>query len=323
MDAFLGYWKPDAIILLESELWPNLIMAASENKIILALINARMSERSFRRWSVPAIFPLIALMLSKFSLIVPLSTTEAIRFQLLQAPPTTVSFSADLKYSVGECLASMNALKGIKDLQIQLRHRQVWMASSVHKGEDEVVLRVHKALVQSYPNILTIIAPRHPEHGLDFALALKKQGMAVALRSDDCNLTPATNVYVVNTLGELRDFYRLIPIAVIGGSFLPSLAGHNVSEAAAAGCAVLTGPYIGHFSHMVLAMQHLNPLSIMQVSGETELVNALHELLSNPISLEGRQSAAKHAFHALSSGVMTHVWKQLDWFILRKASSLS
>ncbi|XP_074276730.1 putative 3-deoxy-D-manno-octulosonic acid transferase, mitochondrial isoform X3 [Silene latifolia] len=318
VDAFLSYWKPSAIILLESELWPNLIMSAAINKIFLALLNARMSEKSFRRWSAPSVLPLITLMLSKFSLISPLSTTESIRFQLLQAPPLIISSSADLKYAVGRCAMSKNSLKDVEDLRLQLSHRPSWMASSIHKGEHEVILQAHKKLLQNHNSLLTVIVPRHPQHGYEFAQRLREEGFDVAVRPDGGKLTSATNVYMVNTLGELREFYRLMPIAVVGGSFLPDLAGHNISEAMASGCAVLTGPHIGHFSHMVSAMQRFNNLSVLQVSKESELITALHELLSDPVTLEARQSAAEQAFNALSSGVLAHVWIQLDRFILRK-----
>ncbi|OWM82488.1 hypothetical protein CDL15_Pgr002063 [Punica granatum] len=172
MDAFIGYWKPDAIILVESELWPNLILSASENGIALALINARMSAKSLRRWSGSLLLPLVSLLLSRFSLIIPL----AIRFQLLQAPPFVINFSSDLKY--GECNVSTEEVSCINDLKLQLAHKKVWMASSIHSGEEE---------------------------------------------------------------GELGQLYSLTSIAVVGGSFFPGLAGHNLSEAAAAGCAVFTG----------------------------------------------------------------------------------
>ncbi|KAG5556685.1 hypothetical protein RHGRI_007076 [Rhododendron griersonianum] len=91
--------------------------------------------------------------------------------------------------------------------------------------------------------------------------ALQKEGVSVALRSRDDKLMPGTNIYVVDTLGKVRYFYRLTPIAVIGGSFFPDLTGHNISEAAAAGCAVLTGHHVGHFAHMVQEMRRLNPVS--------------------------------------------------------------
>ncbi|XP_031252225.1 probable 3-deoxy-D-manno-octulosonic acid transferase, mitochondrial isoform X2 [Pistacia vera] len=318
IDAFLGYWKPNAIIIIESELWPNLIMGASKHGIALALLNARVSTKSLIQWSRPLLLPLISLLLSKFSLIVPLSTSQAICFQLLQAPPSIINFSGDLKY-VHEYDDSEEYMGSIEDLKGLLDNRQVWMASSIHRGEEKVMLEVHKGLVRMIPNIVTIIVPRHPQHGKEIAHELQKEGQIVALRSRHEMLTPRTNVYVVDTLGELRQLYRITPIAVIGGSFLPSLAGHNISEAAAAGCAVLTGHHIGHYSNMVLEMQRVNPMSVFQVSGKLELEEALKELFSDARLLEARRVAAKQAFCALSSGIIANVWNLLNFHIFRQA----
>ncbi|XP_024038395.1 probable 3-deoxy-D-manno-octulosonic acid transferase, mitochondrial [Citrus clementina] len=148
---------------------------------------------------------------------------------------------------------------------------------------------------------------------------LQKEGEVVALRSRHEKLMPRTNVYVVDTLGELRQLYKLTPIAVIGGSFLPGLAGHNISEAAAAGCAVLTGPHIGHYSNMVSAMQRLNPKSVLQVSRKSELEEALSQLFSDARVLEAQQMAAKQAFCALSSGIVANVWNLLNFHVFRRA----
>uniref|UniRef100_A0A7N2M6W2 3-deoxy-D-manno-octulosonic-acid transferase N-terminal domain-containing protein n=1 Tax=Quercus lobata TaxID=97700 RepID=A0A7N2M6W2_QUELO len=390
--AFLDYWKPNAIILIESELWPNLIMGASENGIVLALLNARMSSKSFKKFSGPLLLPMISLMLSKFSLIVPLSTMQAIHFQLLQASPYIIKFSGDLKYAVEEFDASEGELRSIQDLKLQLAHRQVWMASSIHRGEEEIMLGVHRVLTEMHPDIVTILVPRNPQHGLEIAQELQKAGQNVALRSRQENLKPGTNIYVVDTLvvrgkwwrqqwqviddggrvvaagrlsysqssmavkaaasfvtaieacievnnmilnlvpyeapfhayikpcmGELRYLYRLTPIAVVGGSFFSGLAGHNIFEAAAAGCAVLTGRHVGHFSHMVLEMQQLNPLSVLQVSGKLELEKALKELFSDAKVLEARRMAAKQAFRALSTGIVANVWSLLNVHVLNQA----
>ncbi|KAI8563178.1 hypothetical protein RHMOL_Rhmol03G0092200 [Rhododendron molle] len=151
--------------------------------------------------------------------------------------------------------------------------------------------------------------------------ALQKEGVSVALRSRDDKLMPGTNIYVVDTLGELRYFYRLTPIAVIGGSFFPDLTGHNISEAAAAGCAVLTGHHVGHFAHMVQEMRRLNPLSVLQVSGKLELEKALGELFRNSTVLEARRAAGRQAFHALSRGVIENVWNLLHSHVFRKSMS--
>nr|POF09424.1 putative 3-deoxy-d-manno-octulosonic acid transferase, mitochondrial [Quercus suber] len=250
--AFLDYWKPNAIILIESELWPNLIMGASENGV-----------------------------------------------------------------TVEEFDASEGELRSIQDLKLQLAHRQVWMASSIHRGEEEIMLGVHRVLTEMHPDIVTILVPRDPQHALEIAQELQKAGQNVALRSRQENLKPGTNIYVVDTLGELRYLYRLTPIAVVGGSFFSGLAGHNIFEAAAAGCAVLTGCHVGHFSHMVLEMQRLNPLSVMQVSGKLELEKALKELFSDAKVLEARRMAAKQAFRALSTELQA--WELKRHWIMKKS----
>ncbi|CAI0469457.1 unnamed protein product [Linum tenue] len=240
IDAFLCYWKPSAVILLESELWPNLIMVSSTKGVSWAL-------------------PLISLMLSKFALIIPLSTTQAIRFQLLQAPPSIINFAGDLKYVVEHDMSKRN-IASTEDLKEQPSDRHVWMAASVHRGEEQVILAVHRLLVRRYPDLVTIIVPRHLQLAHHIVEELQKEGLHVALRSRKQKITARGLVYMVDTLGELRHLYSLTPIALVGGSFCPGFAGHNISEAAAAGCAVLTGFHVGHFSHMINEMQRLDPL---------------------------------------------------------------
>ncbi|TKY53040.1 3-deoxy-D-manno-octulosonic acid transferase [Spatholobus suberectus] len=150
---------------------------------------------------------------------------------------------------------------------------------------------------------------------------LEKEGQNVVLRSQYEKFKPGTNIYVVDTLGELRHLYTLAPIAVIGGSLLPGLSGHNISEAAAAGCAVLTGSHVGHFSHMVLEMQRSNPLSVLQVSGKLELEKALVELFTNATLLEARRRAAKEAFCRLSCGIVDNIWSLLNFHIFSRFSA--
>ncbi|KAL2978716.1 hypothetical protein AAZX31_13G132800 [Glycine max] len=177
------------------------------------------------------------------------------------------------------------------------------------------LLGVHIALMQQQPNTMTIIVPQHPQQGREVAKKLEKEGQNVVLRSQYEKFKPRANIYVVDTLGELRLLYTLMPITVIGGSLLPGWSGHNISEAAAAGCAVLTGFPVGHFSHMVLEMQRSNPLSVLQVSGKLELEHALIELFTNA-TLQVRGRAAKEAFCWLSScGVVENIWSLLNFHI--------
>ncbi|CAI0469433.1 unnamed protein product [Linum tenue] len=325
IDAFLCYWKPSAVILLESELWPNLIMVSSTKGIPLTLLNARMSVKSFKFWSAWAL-PLISLMLSKFALIIPLSTTQAIHFQLLQAPPSIINFAGDLKYGEGISISVVEHdmckrnIASTEDLKEQLSDRHVWMAASVHRDEEQVILAVHRLLVRRYPDLVTIIVPRHLQLAHHIVEELQKEGLHVALRSRKQKITARGLVYVVDTLGELRHLYSLTPIALVGGSFCPGFAGHNISEAAAAGCAVLTGVHVGHFSHMINEMQRLDPLSVVQVSGKEELQEALFQLFSDRKMLKARRMASKQTFHTLSSGILAKVWNLLDTHVLDRIS---
>ncbi|KAI4310476.1 hypothetical protein MLD38_035452 [Melastoma candidum] len=314
--AFLGYWKPSTIFLLESELWPNLIMCASESSITLALLNARVSAKSFGRWSMPLLLPLVSLLLSKFSLITPLSNLQAIRFQLLQAPPFIVNFSGDLKFAVANS-GRRREDNCLEDLKVQLHDKKVWLAASVHTSEEKVFLAVHKSLMQMHHDIFTIIVPRHPQHGRELFEKLKREGHCVSLRSRHDKCLSRSNIYVVDTLGELRQLYKISPIAIVGGSFFPELSGHNVSEPAAAGCAVLTGPHVGHFSQMILEMQSVNPKSVLQLSGEAELAVVLNEFFKDPLVLKEHQLAAKSAFHSLSTGITMKALKLIECHVLR------
>ncbi|TYK07372.1 putative 3-deoxy-D-manno-octulosonic acid transferase [Cucumis melo var. makuwa] len=316
IDTFIEYWKPKVIILMESELWPNLILGASQRGIDMALLNARMSATSFKHWSIPVFLPLISFMLSKFSLILPL----AIRFQLLQASPLVISFAGDLKFAVENVGMSEEEIKKVEDLRAQLAHRQAWMASSIHKGEEEVILQVHRMLLEAHPNLVTVIVPRHPQHGKEIALV----GIDILSESHTIGmfwslLAKSSDVISTCNIGELRYLYGITSIAVVGGSFLPGLAGHNISEAAAAGCAVLTGPYVGHFSSMVAKMQQFNPMSVLQVHGKVDLGGAIKNLLKDDKVLEAHRMAAKQAQQALASGIIVGTWNSLNSKVLRSA----
>ncbi|XP_020104140.1 probable 3-deoxy-D-manno-octulosonic acid transferase, mitochondrial isoform X7 [Ananas comosus] len=273
MENFLSYWKPDAVLLMESELWPNLIISAAERG----------------------------------------NTVQAVRFQLLHASPSIIHFAA-----VGDLDVSEKDARKINNLQLQMNNRPIWMAASVHKGEEEVMLWAHDELIKIFPTLLMILVTRHPQDGQKIASELKKQRVNVSLRSRSEVIFPSTSVYVVDTLGELRMLYRVTPIAVIGGSFLPGLAGHNVSEAAAMGCAVLTGPHVGHFSHMLGEMRKSNVLSVSQVAGKIELLETLKLLLGDAKALEDRQKAAKQAFSIMSNGVVGRVWNLVNTIVLEK-----
>jgi 3-deoxy-D-manno-octulosonic-acid transferase len=221
-----------------------------------------------------------------------------------------------IRIAVGDVNVGENEVNKINDLRQHFSNRPLWMAASIHRGEEQVILRVHEELIKMYPTLLLILVPRHPQDCKKFSLALKKQEVNFVLRSTKEVVSSGTRVYMVDTLGELRMLYRVTSVAVIGGSFLPGLAGHNISEAAAAGCAVVTGPHVGHFYHMLLDMWQINPLAVKQVAGEFELLQTLKELLGDAETLGACQRAAKDAFSIMSHGVVNRVWNLVCRFAI-------
>eukprot|EP00850_Spirogloea_muscicola_P002451 SM000009S23580 [mRNA] locus=s9:793839:797987:- [translate_table: standard] len=316
--AFLEHWRPNALVLVESELWPNLVMMTASQQIPMALVNARMSPRSFKNWrAAAAARSLVALMLASFSLILPLETVEAVRLQLLGARPHSIRFAGDLKYATTELLSQIHpaAARATKDhfkQQLQPAARKSWLAASTHSGEEEIVAQVHERLAVKVPGLLTVIAPRQPERGNDIAKALLSRGLRVARRSMQQPVTSATDIYLVDTLGELQLLYAEVAVAFVGGSLLPHCRGHNLAEAAAAGCAVLTGKHVGHFSSMIATLQRLDPLSLLQVSDPEELEDALQMLLSDYEALHSRQAAARAAASSVASKILDSVCEALE-----------
>ncbi|KAH7445788.1 hypothetical protein KP509_01G024500 [Ceratopteris richardii] len=318
-ENFLTHWHPDAGIFIESELWPNLLSSAFHKGVKLALINARMSSRSYNRWLLPVARHLIMDLLSVFRLIVPLSTEEATRYQILGAPPTTVHFAGNLKYVVDAVNSHDGKKVSISKLRADLGERSVWIAASTHPGEEHVIASIHMCLRLSLPNLITIIAPRHPERGTSIALEIQQRGLEVAVRSQGDHIHTTTDIYIADTIGELKNLYRVSEVAFIGGSLIKGMMGHNLAEAAAAGCAVLTGPYIGHFSQMVSDFHQVARDSIWQVAGKDDLQNRLHLLFTNHNTLQSCRAAALHASELCAQGVILRVWRHLELFLLQEA----
>ncbi|KAG0563946.1 hypothetical protein KC19_8G071000 [Ceratodon purpureus] len=301
VQRFLLHWTPQAAIFMESELWPTLVLETAQKGIPLALLNARMSLKSFERWSAAPMQPLVAAMLSQFSLIAPLSTKEAIRYQILGAAPSIIHFAGNLKYACAVADAQKESSSGLADIEAALKDRKVWLAASTHAEEEDAIIRIHKELKNWVPRLLTIVAPRQPSRGHAIMTRFRQQGFGVAVRSEGHQISSNIDVYMVDTLGELNHFYAMVPIAFVGGSLVQGLAGHNLAEAAAAGCIVLTGYHIGHFQEMVEEMQKMSPLSVQQVSVyETLFWNSVISNIKN-----GTNRNLRMAFLTVSTCVTT------------------
>ncbi len=239
---FLDYWRPDLGLFVESDLWPNMIMAASERSVPLILVNGRLSERSFNRWRR---FPkTIESLLRRFDLCLVRSAEDGERFGALGAPRITVT--GNLKFDVPE-LPIDNWESAL--LRSATEDRTVVVAASTHPGEESVMVDVHRRLKITFPDLLTIIAPRHPQRGGAIADLAATARLQPALRSRGALPKNGDDIYVFDTLGELGLIYQLAPIVFMGGSLVRH-GGQNPIEAIKYGGAILHGPHVSNFGEI-------------------------------------------------------------------------
>lgn len=242
LERFLDFWRPSAALFIESELWPNTILALKRRGLATVLVNARMSARSSRRWRwAPAT---IRWLLESFDLCLAQSDEDARRLTALGAPEVQVT--GNLKFDVPAPPAKPRALAALREA---VGDRPVFVAASTHPGEDALIGEAHLELARAVPGLLTIIAPRHPERGRAIAAEVAAMGIAVALRSRDGPPDPDTGVYVADTFGELGLLYRLGEVVFVGGSLVPH-GGQNPIEPAKLGAAILHGPHIFNFAEI-------------------------------------------------------------------------
>ena len=306
VSKFFNHWKPDLALWTESEFWPNMISLSATMNIPMVLLNGRVSKKSFKGWKL---FPgLIKQMLSAFSLCLGQSKSDAFRLADLGAP--NAKSVGNLKFSTPPLPANEQAMKKLSDL---IGERPCWLASSTHKGEEEIVGRIHKSLKDKAPEILSIIVPRHPGRGLEIAEALKGMGLSVALRSTKGELTPATDIYIADTMGELVLFYRLAPIVYIGKS-LVSVGGQNPLEAARLDCAIVFGPHMENFKEIATKFTKKN--ACIEVSDEAGLLSTINHLIETPEECRQLAKTARQITDE-QSGVLEAVLQELRPYLIR------
>ena len=231
---FLDHWKPDLGILVESELWPNLILGAHERGVRLALVSARMTQASADGWA--RVRGAATALLGAFDLILPQEAETAGRLKALGARTGPL---LNLKTVGGEPLPFDPA--ELARLKSAAGGRRIVLAANTHPGEDEIVIAAVReaALTDS----LLVIAPRHPARGDAVAALLRAAGFQVARRAAGEPLTAETTAYVADPLGEMGLLYSLADVVVMGGAFLPGIGGHNPLEPARLARPILTGPH--------------------------------------------------------------------------------
>ncbi|MGL4860352.1 MAG: lipid IV(A) 3-deoxy-D-manno-octulosonic acid transferase [Enterobacteriaceae bacterium] len=271
---FLQQVQPSLVIIMETELWPNLIAMLHQRNIPLVIANARLSERSARGyhrvgWLMKRILPDITLVAAQ-------SQEDGERFIRLGLPRKQLQVTGSLKFDIA-------VTPELAARAVTLRHqwasqRPVWIAASTHDPEEQTILSAHQELLKKVPDLLLILVPRHPERFSTVRHLVEQAGLSYIMRSSGAVPGSQTQVVIGDTMGELMLLYGIADIAFIGGSLIER-GGHNPLEPAAHGIPVIMGPHVTNFREICSKLQAEN--AQLTVNNSTELVNIVSQLLED------------------------------------------
>lgn len=306
VNRFLDHWHPDLALFVESDLWPNLILASSDRNIPIILVNGRVSERSFQRWRLAS--GGIAALLERFDLCLTQSNADTQRYARLGA--SHITSIGNLKLDAPPPPVDRASLR---DLKNAIGARLVIAAASTHAGEETAVIGAHKRLRAKHSSLLTVIAPRHPERGRAVAEMAKAAGLSVAQRSRGELPNSDVDIFVADTLGELGLVYRLAPIVFMGGS-LASHGGQNPIEPIRLGAAVVHGPHVWNFAEIYEALDAAR--GAQAIADEATLTTCLSAWLTDPTSRTAAADAAMTTVRTLS-GALERTLTALEPYLMQ------
>jgi 3-deoxy-D-manno-octulosonic-acid transferase len=303
---FLDHWQPNLGLMVESDLWPNLMIEASDRGVPLILVNARLSKNSHRHWQrLPRT---IANLLRRFDLCLARTAADANRFGELGAP--RVVTTGNLKLDVPAPPAEAGKLTALTDA---IAGRPVIAAASTHAGEETAIITAHKHLREKFPGLLTIVAPRHPDRGSGIVEIAAAADLKAAIRSRRQMPDAATDIYVADTVGELGLIYRLAPIVFVGGSLVRH-GGQNPIEAAKLGAAILHGPYIWNFAEIYAALDDAH--GAQPIADADHLTEGFGAWLAAPAARTRAAEAARSTVDALG-GALERTLQTLDPYLMQ------
>ncbi|NKB65097.1 MAG: 3-deoxy-D-manno-octulosonic acid transferase [Gammaproteobacteria bacterium] len=287
VSRFINTVKPSVAMIMETEIWPNLIDVCHRKKIPVIYTNARLSRRSYEKYQ--RIQRLIGPTLRKVDRFAVQGSADADRLIKLGAVPDTVSVTGNLKFDI-PVPASLE--EAAQDVRRHLGHdRFIWIAGSTHDGEEEQVIDAFRSIRESIPELLLVLVPRHPERFSLVARLCDREGFNLVRRSE--HLEPVsmdTEIYLGDTMGELTLLLAASDVAFIGGSLVP-IGGHNLLEANALGVPVVFGPHMHNF--LEISQLVSNKGAGVEINDSDELANVVVKLLQDPVQRDQYGSRGK------------------------------
>ncbi len=279
--------QPRLLLIMETELWPNLLAEAQARKIPVVVANARLSARSAAAYArLPS---LVQPMLNSLQQVLAQDEATAQRYRALGLPASRVAVCGSLKFDTPLPAFDRQALRE----RLHIGARPVWVVGSSHAGEEALILAALPELLAIQPELLLILVPRHPERFAAVARDILAGGWTCCRRSAGELPTATTQIWLGDSMGELTQWYALADVALVAGSLLPHLGGHNVLEPMALAVPTLCGPYVMNFQHIVDTAVAAHAL--LQVAPGSALVAAVASLLRD----DGKAAAMRQAAHGL------------------------
>lgn len=273
VNRFLKKMSPRLCIIMETELWPNLLHYTHKKNIPILLANARLSERSFKGYQ--RIRGLMREMLNCFTTIAAQSAEDGERFLKSGLNKNKLLITGNIKFDAS---IPANLIENAQALRAHWQQRPTWIAASTHEGEEEMILRAHKKILHAFPNALLILVPRHPER-FNKVANLCRINFSVARRNENQLPDEHTQIYLGDTMGELRLLYASSDVAFMGGSLIP-IGGHNPIEPALLSLPIINGPYFHNFKMITTQIEQAGGLKIIHTA--EELADLVILLLKEP-----------------------------------------
>ena len=297
---FLNYWKPSVAIFVDSEIWPNMIKNIKKNQISLILINGRITQKSFKRWklfstSAKKIF-------QEFDMCLPSSLESSHYLKFLGAKK--IKFIGNLKFT--ETKYNKNDLD--KRLKKFLLSKKIWCASSTHNKEELVCAHIHKKLKIKHKNLLTIIIPRHIDRVADIENQIKKLKLKIHFHTSKNKLDKNTDIYLVNTFGQTKSFFKICKTIFLGGSIIKH-GGQNPLEAVRFGCNILHGPNVWNFSEIYALLKKY------KISKEIKNSNQLSFNVNKVFNNKTKSKNLKNKIKNLGNKILNLTLNEINFYI--------
>lgn len=303
VERFMLAFRPMLAVIMETELWPNLFTYCGQNSIPLFVINARLSKKSAKGYrKLPS---LIRPLLANIKQVAAQTQEDAERFVAIGAKTEQVTVLGNIKFDLETPEQIIAEGKQLKSRIF--KGRFVWIVASTHKGEDQIFLDIYKKLKPNIPELLLVLVPRHPERFGEVGELIRQNDLLEVSRTTNKPCAMGTDIYLANTMGELKMLYAAADIAFVGGSMLP-VGGHNILEALAMGVPVLFGPYMANFKE--IADKVLMYKAAIQCQGSEAIISAVQRLYVD-IDYRNALVAKGEEFILQNRGVIDKLYKLL------------